>query len=710
VLEPNRDQIEIFVDAIFRHAKQGGFVSVRAFFDEEANRSFRISSAALTADRRHLLDIVEDDARRAAQFPRPITFCPPIAVFWDKNHAREEDLAEGPAISVECDQHPRQARITLEAILGPATCVVRSGGRWSNGNGEVEDKLHLHWRLVQPARTKDELEKLKQARELAAQIVGGDPTCAPINHPLRWPGSWHRKAEPRLCEIETLDADREIDLDTALKELIAKAPPGPKTADSKSSNANNGDGPAWDELMASIAGGKNLHNSIARLAMMLLRSGMVDGAAVNVLRAWMTVYDTPHDQRWQDRYNDIPRAVTTARSKIGEEEGIQQGAEQEPTDIDSSQLHWHGEIDPQESRPHLVQDVIPEVGIGLVSGQWGTFKTFTVFDLAHCIMTGMPFLGFPIMRRGGVLFIALEGTDEVAIRLQGVIDHKGKLLERAPFAWKTTCPPLLDKNAADILCKLAEEAAAVMQAKFSLPLSMVVIDTLIAAAGYTKEGQENDSAIGNAVMGTLKRVARKAGCFVFGVDHFGKDASTGTRGTSAKETAADVLLALLGDRSVSGEITNTRLALRKRRGGENGQEFPFKPRRVDMGVDIYGAPMTTLIIDWGAADDTPKTAADSGWSKSLRLLRQTLMNMIADCGSEQRPYADGPIVRAVDIETVRAEFYTAYPADGDAKAKQEVRRKAFGRTVKDAQARSLVGTRDIGGTTFVWLTTPAQST
>lgn len=210
-------------------------------------------------------------------------------------------------------------------------------------------------------------------------------------------------------------------------------------------------------------------------------------------------------------------------------------------------------------------------------------------------------------------------------------------------------------------------------------------------------------------MNTLKRVARTAGCFVFGVDHFGKDASTGTRGTSAKETAADVLLALLGDRSVGGEITNTRLALRKRRGGENGQEFPFEPHKIDMGVDIHGAPITTLVIEWGTADETPKAAADKGWSKSLRLLRQILMNMVADCGTDQRPYVDGPVVRAVDIETVKADFNKAYPADGDGKAKQDARRKAFSRAAKEAQGRGLIGVRDIGATTFVWLTAPTQS-
>ena len=43
-------------------------------------------------------------------------------------------------------------------------------------------------------------------------------------------------------------------------------------------------------------------------------------------------------------------------------------------------VHWHGEADPRDSRPQLIQDLIPEVGCGLISGQWGTYKTFTAAD------------------------------------------------------------------------------------------------------------------------------------------------------------------------------------------------------------------------------------------------------------------------------------------------------------------------------------------
>jgi hypothetical protein len=125
-------------------------------------------------------------------------------------------------------------------------------------------------------------------------------------------------------------------------------------------------------------------------------------------------------------------------------------------------LHWHGEADFRESRPYCVQDLIPEVGSGLVSGQWGTYKTFAVLDLANCIMSGEPFLDCEVVRRGGVLFIAAEGASEVPIRLQGVIEHKGKgvLLPHAPFAWMERSPRLLSKSG-EGLAELVKIATAV---------------------------------------------------------------------------------------------------------------------------------------------------------------------------------------------------------------------------------------------------------
>ena len=193
---------------------------MRAFYEDNSKKAFRINPTALSGGLRFLVDVAEDDARRAANDPRPVVFCPPIATFVGKGRAREVDILEGLALSVECDHHPQGARETLERILGPATVVVRSGGWWTDpATGQQHDKLHLHWRLAAPA-TGEALAKLKEARDLATRVVGGDPSNKPVCHPIRWPGSWHRKSAPRLCEIDTAAPDREVKLDAAYATLV----------------------------------------------------------------------------------------------------------------------------------------------------------------------------------------------------------------------------------------------------------------------------------------------------------------------------------------------------------------------------------------------------------------------------------------------------------------------------------------------------------
>jgi len=176
------------------------------------------------------------------------------------------------------------------------------------------------------------------------------------------------------------------------------------------------------------------------------------------------------------------------------------------------------------------------------------------------------------------LFLAPEGSSEIAVRIQGAIDHKGTIrLEHAPFYWCDECPPLTHPKSADIIIKTAKWAAHEFKERFGLPLVLIVIDTIITAAGYKKEGADNDAATTFKIMDTMMKIGREVGCFVFGIDQFGKDANVGTRGSSAKEAAADVILATLGDKSEGGKVSNCRLALRKRRGGPNGEEFPFHP-------------------------------------------------------------------------------------------------------------------------------------
>jgi exonuclease VII small subunit len=239
-LEPDRDQLEIFLDAVLRYRGDEGYLSLRVFQHDNKPIFSHLWTARLgpRTGSRHALDIAVDLARRAANTPEPAVFCSPIAVFnnADGFRASEADLFKGLAISVECDQHPEEARQKLQEILGEATVAARSGGQWVNGDGAPENKLHLHWRLRTPATGAD-LVKLKQARRIATALVGGDASNVPAVHCLRWPGSWHRKAEPRLCELISCNLDVEVDLDEALAALEQAAPGRKKTGNGRTDEA-----------------------------------------------------------------------------------------------------------------------------------------------------------------------------------------------------------------------------------------------------------------------------------------------------------------------------------------------------------------------------------------------------------------------------------------------------------------------------------------
>jgi hypothetical protein len=319
-LKPDKEALRNFVYTMFRHAGNEGYASLRSFVEGDT-KSFRITPVGLDGGPSFLCEAAADDAYRAANARERVVFCPPLAIFLHSDNAKQSNLLAGLALSVECDERARNAVATLARLLGPATAIVRSGGEWTDPEtGQVEDKLHIHFRIAGSARGPEALTKLKRARELATAIVGGDPSNVPVVHCIRWPGSFHRKGDPKPCVFKTLNPDAEIDLDTALAALEAVTPEikaRAKKANGKSGYAHGGD---WAALIQVVLAAEAFHEPLARLAMRLLKSGMNTGAAVNMLRGLMENATGTRDERWHVRYGDIGRCVDTAREKLGEDD------------------------------------------------------------------------------------------------------------------------------------------------------------------------------------------------------------------------------------------------------------------------------------------------------------------------------------------------------------------------------------------------------
>jgi hypothetical protein len=378
-------------------------------------------------------------------------------------------------------------------------------------------------------------------------------------------------------------------------------------------------------------------------------------------------------------------------------------------------LYAHGDTDSRPLKNWLIKGLLPAVGHGLLSGQWGAGKTFIAFDLAAALATGQPFVGHAIKRRCGVLLIAAEGADEVRLRLDAVVREKCGGIARAPFRWYEAAPLLLHRGSAEMLITMARQADQSLQDEFGLPLGLIVIDTIAACAGYTKAGDENDAATGQAVMNVLKVASQKLNCFVLGIDHFGKNLDAGTRGASSKEASADVVLACLGNKQTSGTVVETRLAVRKNRSARQGQEFPFALQVVEAPQpDEDGDPITTMIVDWQTAPAGENYLPQDPWRQCRRQdqqtavlrLRRQLEAALTLHGLELPITPDGPVARMVNQEIVRIEYYAHTPADGTPEQKRKAKHMQFTRALAWAEDRQLVGVEEIEGVTYLRLTRP----
>ena len=443
--------------------------------------------------------------------------------------------------------------------------------------------------LIAPDGSEQKLEFLADGQQLA--VFGVHPDT-------RRPYTWHG-GEPGEVRWEDLphitQAEARQLVDDAVAILVERHGYQRKVKPPKPTAPDGTERTDWSWLLANVID----HDELTAFGAGLVRSGMHEGAAVNLLRALVNA--APGDPlRKMLRFSEIPAIVSSGAEKFGP-------AQEQPPEITSPnegkafgyswQWKFHGDADPIDSRPALVEGLLPETGAGLIAGQWGVYKTFVADDLAAAVMTGGVFIKFPVRRKGAVLFFACEGQSEVAIRLTAAYEARGGT-GRAPFAWVDTCPRLLDPNAHKIIAAMVKQAAEHMMREFGLPVVLVIIDTAGKAAGYMKSGEENDAATAKQIMKTLAAASLETNALYLGVAHFGKAIETGTRGSSSFEDDSDVVLALLGEKGINGAVTNPRLCARKRRSGPNGEEFPFRTKVVQMGVDQHGVPITTLVIEW----------------------------------------------------------------------------------------------------------------
>jgi hypothetical protein len=647
-LEPNRDQLEIFIEGIFRHCGSDGVVSLRAFYEDGSRKSFRISDIPLKGGLRFLMEAAEDDARRAAQYPKPVNFCPPLVTFPLNGRAREQDILEAPAISIELDQNPSAALETLERLpgIGPATFVVRSGGTWINPTtGEIEDKLHAHWRLKKPARGGD-IAKLKQARRLATELVGGDHSHIPPSHPIRWPGSWHRKAKPRLCEIVDNDhIDFELDLDAALAALEAAAP---KT---KSHSKGNGAastfderGPLdWDNAFGNIITGEFYHPTLTPLAASLAACGVPEAANKRVLRALLVNTQTTDPERLARRDTELGKLDDTVRS------GHEKFAEKEEPPKGTLTLRYGWEAARPQPMGTVIRGLLHGGSLTLFYGPPKSGKSFLLTSAFIAIAAGdKERMGHTIVRPGPVLYIACEGFAGYWKRMQAEakVRHWEEGTFPKNFVLATGRPHLIklsDKTHAaaphpdDVLAAIES-----VKVRFNQAPVGVAVDTVFRSIGA---GNVNASDHMNAYLAALADVTDQG--IAAAVVHHETKAGGTPAGSITLTAGADTIVNTQNIEGLNGKEHSWQIEDAKDDAATEARKFVLEVIQVDDDPD--GQPASSCVVRAvsGEVVKTKKMTDDQV------AFREHLATLMAEHGHPMVPVTGMPTVTGMTRESMR---------------------------------------------------------
>jgi hypothetical protein len=315
-------------------------------------------------------------------------------------------------------------------------------------------------------------------------------------------------------------------------------------------------------------------------------------------------------------------------------ESTEQKAEQPPPGDFESVPSWWGvggwvSANPPPPIPWIVQGTIPLVGVGLCSGQTGAGKTFIGTHLSACTLLGKSFAGLHVDHPGGVLYFEVENSG-IDARIRAACEALGGDAKQSPFLYCESLGPLLmrkrlDKAQAKLLRDKISWAKQAMMARFGVKLRLVFLDTLTSISGIE---DHDDTGEGAAFMNFCAELAKEFEIFIVVNDHFGKNIEAGTRGTTAKEARADVVLAVIGKPDQPDEEPRV-LRWRKMRNAVSGREIQFRLRMATL--EIGGVEVSTRTIEFLLETENVTTAQSVKRQRPLSDEQKLALNLLADC-------------------------------------------------------------------------------
>lgn len=326
------------------------------------------------------------------------------------------------------------------------------------------------------------------------------------------------------------------------------------------------------------------------------------------------------------------------------------------------------ELTPRLEGNYVIKGWLNSGDLSIVYGAPGAGKSFLALDISSHVAAGREWNGCKV-RGGMVIYLAAEGGHGFGNRVVALEGEKSRL-------W--TLEIGLD------LCKPDTDTSSLIEMIQHLsahhgPYVLIVVDTLARAMG---SGNENDSADMGALVRHIDKIRAATGAHALLVHHVGKDDAKEARGHSSLKAATDTEIKLTRDgETITAEV-------KKQRDTAAGRSFHYTLKRVELGQDEDGDPVTTCVVEPCAAPDKPTKTKDHGLGKNQRRVLEALRQYVDDYGQKNPGGTGWPERGAVRI--VDRKDFLAFAAEKMTNDDTDIRKKVAGQALNALIERSLI--------------------
>lgn len=282
-------------------------------------------------------------------------------------------------------------------------------------------------------------------------------------------------------------------------------------------------------------------------------------------------------------------------------------------------VRWADLDKPGLEHEWLIKGLLTRGERSMVAGPSQSGKSFAILDLALAVARGVDYTAYAKIGgqpgwqvrsfktlHGGVIYQAGEGGRGIKKRLRAYREFHGiKAGEDLPFV---LLPSAIDLFANDDHTNMMIEEIAHWSSTFSVPLELIVIDTLSAA---TPGANENTSEDMSRVLARCERIAAATKAHVMIVHHMNA-AGAKPRGHTSIFANLDNALEIRkveGLREPPREIEHPdgtldvlpgreirEMVLTKQKDGEDGTQIRFVLRSVTLGFDADGERISSCVV------------------------------------------------------------------------------------------------------------------